>query len=357
MRNILHSSFLVVVGLLAVGVGIVGAQEAAPLSLTEVLRLPLVRPDVVTTSEGFSDGSVDVEAGTELAVRDVQRDGVVVALPKSGELIMIPAEWTDLGARAARIQAELPEDVRALTAQDLVKRVDLLPDLAALTSDVELADGRTLVAGTEVVPGRLQIDKGALGVVLLEKDAGFNSYGGVDRLVFNIEFTDLLKRMAERAHKAPDERKLRDSADLRLRLVGADGAPATDRAVPARYYVVYYAADWCGFCTKYTPTVLRAYEAMKEKHPEVEFVYLSSDRSADEMAQAIAKAGYPWPVVAFERRAELRGLLAMAGPGTPHLMVLEADGRLVHDGQPVGASGANAALAALRRQLARPQSN
>jgi len=330
------------------------ASEPAPLSLSRVMQLPLIWPDKVTSSNAFSDGKVQVAAGTELVLNDVLSDGVVVELPGSRELIMIDASWTDLGRRAARAQQALPEDVRNVTVADLVRRTDLLPDFTKLVTDVDLANRRTLPAGTEVIPGRLQMSNGQLGVLVVEKGARFNQHGGLDRLVFNAEFTDVVARMREQARKAPADRKLRASATLEGKLVDASGVALPAAEKPPRYYVVYYGADWCGFCTQFNPTLAKFHEEVKAKHPDVKFVYLSSDRSAEEMAKSYQRFKMPWPAVAFDKRSEVLGLLTMAGPGTPHVAVFTADGRLLHDGQPNGATGANAALSALRRELNRP---
>ncbi len=341
------------VGLLVSGPAPAAANTPAPLSLPRVMQLPLTWPDKVTTTEGFSDGQKDFAAGTELALQDVQRDGVVVQLPGGGEPMLLPANWTDLGLRAAKVQQELPEDVRNVTLNDLVKRTDLLPDLVSLVADITLGDGRVIPTGTELIPGRLQMNGGSLGVVLVEKGVSFNQHGGVDRLIFNAEFTDVIVRMRDQARKAPADRKLRALASLEGKLVSAQGEALPATETKPSHYLVYYAADWCGWCKRFTPTLVKFHEEMKAKHPEVQVVYLSSDRSVEEMQKNFTNSSMPWPAVAFDRRKEVMGLLAMAGPSTPHLMVLTADGRVLHDGQPAGANGANAALMTLRRELNR----
>lgn len=341
------------VGLMMAGPALAATNAPAPLSLHRVMQLPLTWPDKVTTTEGFSDGQKDFAAGMELVLQDVQRDGVVVQLPGGGEPMLLPANWTDLGLRAAKVQQELPEDVRSVTLADLVKRTDLLPDFVSLVSDITLGDGRGIPTGTELIPGRLQINGGNLGVVLVEKGASFNQHGGVDRLIFNAEFTDVIARMRDQARLAPAERKLRSLASLEGKLVSAQGEALPATETKPGFHVVYYAADWCGWCKRFTPTLAKFYEEMKVKHPEVQVVYLSSDRSAEEMQKNFTSSSMPWPAVAFDQRKDVMGLLGMAGPSTPHVLVLAADGRVLHDGQPGGANGANAALAALRRELNR----
>lgn len=345
---------LVAACLFSLGASFLIASEPPPLPLSRVMQLPLTWPDKVTSSTAFSDGNVQVAAGTELVLNDVLSEGVVVEIPGSRELTLIDANWTDLGRRAARAQQALPEDVRNVTLADLVRRTDLMPDYTTLVTDVDLTTRRTLPAGTEVIPGRLQMTNGQLGVVVVEKGAKFNQHGGLDRLVFNAEFTDVVARMREQARKAPADRKLRASATLEGKLVDAAGVALPVAEKPVRYYVLYYAADWCGFCTQFSPTLAKFHEEIKTKHPDVKIVYLSSDRSADEMAKSFKRFNMPWSAVAFDKRGEIFGLLTMAGPGTPHVAVMAADGRLLHDGQPNGANGANAALTALRRELSRP---
>jgi hypothetical protein len=69
--------------LLLVGMPSVIASEPAPLSLSRVLQLPLIWPDKVTSSSAFSDGTVQVAAGTELVLNDVLSEGVSLNCPEA----------------------------------------------------------------------------------------------------------------------------------------------------------------------------------------------------------------------------------------------------------------------------------
>lgn len=329
-------------------------DKPAPLPLNKVIQLPLVWPDKVTTSQGFAVGNVEVKPGTELRVQDIQRDGVVIYIPNSNELTMIPANWTDVGVRAAQTQQALPEDVRNLSMQDLIKRTDLLPDTVKLVTEVTMANNKVLPEGTELVAGRLTLaQNGQLTMMLAEKDAQFNQHGSVDRMGFNAEYTDVFKRIREKAAQPVEERKLRSSVNLEGKLVDAKGEPLPESSTRPQYYVVYYAANWCGWCSRFTPSLIKFHEEIQAKYPQVQIVYLSSDRTPEEMAENYKRHNMPWPAVAFDKRKDVIGLITMSGPSTPHLAVYTADGRLFHDGMPAGMNGANAALNALKRELSR----
>jgi thiol-disulfide isomerase/thioredoxin len=283
---------------------------------------------------------------------------VVIHVPQTHELTVIPANWTDVGLKAAQTQQALPEDVRNLTLQDLVKRTDLLPDTVKLTTEVTLGNNKVLAEGTELLAGRLmQAQNGQLTLLLAEKDAKFNQYGSLDKMNFDAQYTDVIQQIRAKAATPVEQRKLRSSASLNGKLVDAQGNPLPESANQPQYYVVYFAANWCGWCTRFTPTLIKFHEEVQAKHPQVQIVYLSSDRTAEEMGETYKRHNMPWPAVAYDKRSEVLGLMTMSGPSTPHLAVYTADGRLFHDGMPAGMNGANAAIQSLKRELSKASSS
>jgi len=52
----------------------------------------------------------------------------------------------------------------------------------------------------------------------------------------------------------------------------------------AKYYAIYYSAGWCGPCRAFTPDLVKWYKRNKSKHPDFELIFVSSDRSEEDMA-------------------------------------------------------------------------
>lgn len=119
-------------------------------------------------------------------------------------------------------------------------------------------------------------------------------------------------------------------ADKLVRLDGARVKPVANSALEGvRYYALYYSASWCGPCREFTPQLVRAYRELKARHPEFELVFVSADRSADDMAAYMRHDAMPWPAVNYDRRDNK--ITSYAGPGIPCLVFVDEKGRVLSD--------------------------
>src|SRR5215213_3757856 len=50
-----------------------------------------------------------------------------------------------------------------------------------------------------------------------------------------------------------------------------------------KYFAIYYSAEWCPPCRAFTPDLVKWYERTKTENPQFELIFVSSDRSSDEM--------------------------------------------------------------------------
>lgn len=90
-----------------------------------------------------------------------------------------------------------------------------------------------------------------------------------------------------------------------------------------KHTILYFSASWCGPCQQFTPMLAQWYMKTKAKHPEMEIVFVSSDRSKEEFESYAKKM--PWAHLSFENKdsPKVRG---HAAQGIPFLMLINEKG-------------------------------
>lgn len=333
------------------------AESPKALGLREVQQRPLLWPDTLATTVPLSDGRKDHPQGTEVAFFGFDPQGLVVQFPGDDQLTLLQVNMTDLLDRAAAQAAALPEEAQSLTFDDLVNRADLYPAVVRLTQDVEFPD-KMRETGRDIGAYKV-IQQPDRSYVLAALDPDLAAQGVFhQRQSYTMDQTDFLSQLRAQ-FSAAESTPSRDAflADARSRLVDAAGNPVAatdDEQGGPRFYVIYSAAKWCGFCAKFNPKLVETYNEIQAAYPgQVEFIYFGSDRSAEEMQAHLTETGIKFPAIRFEERTQARSVLGLLTGSTPQVVVVGADGRIFHDGSPAGAPGAQAALAALKRELAK----
>ena len=98
---------------------------------------------------------------------------------------------------------------------------------------------------------------------------------------------------------------------------------------PVKYYGIYYSASWCGPCRAFTPDLVSWYKKTKRKYPHFELIFVSSDRSAEDMAAYMKEDKMDWPALDFSKKGSTPELTKYSGAGIPCLVLVDADGKVL----------------------------
>eukprot|EP00088_Acartia_fossae_P041226 TRINITY_DN43138_c0_g1_i1.p1 TRINITY_DN43138_c0_g1~~TRINITY_DN43138_c0_g1_i1.p1 ORF type:complete len:159 (-),score=41.11 TRINITY_DN43138_c0_g1_i1:331-759(-) len=112
-------------------------------------------------------------------------------------------------------------------------------------------------------------------------------------------------------------------------LVKADGTSVkADEALASKEFVLFYfSAHWCPPCRQFTPMLKDFYEEVEDSG--VEIVFVSSDRSSDDMFSYLKESHGDW--LATEHGSALSQTLKQkfGVSGIPMLVVCKKDGTLI----------------------------
>jgi nucleoredoxin len=94
---------------------------------------------------------------------------------------------------------------------------------------------------------------------------------------------------------------------------------------------LYFSAHWCGPCRKFTPELVDYYNRVAPQHPELEVIFVSSDRSPAEMEMYMREMSMPWPAIEYHKLPQKGAIAKYAGSGIPCLVVVDQTGKVVSD--------------------------
>lgn len=115
-----------------------------------------------------------------------------------------------------------------------------------------------------------------------------------------------------------------------------------DDAFADKFYGIYFSAHWCPPCKAFTPKLAAIYKKVKEKNPDFEIIFASSDQSQDAFDEYFGEM--PWTAVPYEdrdRKEKLSDFFEVRGIPTFVMMkgntVLNKNARGAVMGDPEGA--------------------
>lgn len=137
------------------------------------------------------------------------------------------------------------------------------------------------------------------------------------------------KESGKSSPKDPSEKSLSDI--VAGSLIDGSGTAIKNPGLENKEYVLlYFSAHWCPPCRAFTPQLVEFYNANKSGD-NFEIIFVSADRTEQEMMNYMKEMSMPWPAIEFNssKRDELRK--TWAGPGIPCLVMLDKDSEVVSD--------------------------
>ena len=96
-----------------------------------------------------------------------------------------------------------------------------------------------------------------------------------------------------------------------------------------KLFLLYFSAQWCGPCRKFTPQLVDYYNHVTPKHPELELIFVSRDKSPFAMDTYMRDMKMPWPAVDYQKVTAKESITKYAGEGIPDLVLVDASGKVV----------------------------
>jgi nucleoredoxin len=104
-----------------------------------------------------------------------------------------------------------------------------------------------------------------------------------------------------------------------------------EELAPKQIYGLYFSAHWCPPCRKFTPQLVAYYNQIAHDHPEFEIIFVSADKSAEDMATYMRESSMPWPAIEYGKLANVPALQKYVGRGIPDLVIVDASGKVLAD--------------------------
>jgi thiol-disulfide isomerase/thioredoxin len=98
---------------------------------------------------------------------------------------------------------------------------------------------------------------------------------------------------------------------------------------PTKYYIFYYSASWCSPCQAFTPKLVNWYLDNIKNNPHFELIFVSSDRSSNDMEDYVKTKHMPWPAIKFSKIEDFKSTFPHQIKGIPSVIVCNLKGEIV----------------------------
>jgi len=115
-------------------------------------------------------------------------------------------------------------------------------------------------------------------------------------------------------------------------LVNVKGKKTTAETALAdkKYIGIYFSAHWCGPCRAFTPQLVKFYEKCHSKKAPLEIVFVSLDRSEEDMSEYMKGENMPWLAIPYDDREGSSALRSLyQANGIPRLVIVDNKGNVV----------------------------
>jgi hypothetical protein len=349
---------------------IAGSAAAQELNWAELAKRPELWPQQCSVKATIKfDGGVSVQAGQKVDVVDFKGDDVDLRTHDGRTYFAAGPDETDVLEVARNAYSGLTPKQRELSYPAIIQNKELWPYQVTITRSFDLAPGKTVRVGDEVLVRDVQAGK--VDVVSEKLNARFGvALAATDLMAQARKFVDddqagprllAMQRAAEEKLQAEQRllgEKIKQEGRVVVELDGrlinsvtSQPEPLDPNALP-RYIVFLRGSTTCPITRNFTPTFVRYYNEVKAAHPELEVVYLTLD--PPEVTQQFAREmGFSWRSVSYEKTT-MACVHPIIDGRIPQLIVMNRDGKVLANGIQSTAPAALQQLQALLRQPVAP---
>ncbi|MCC7351197.1 MAG: hypothetical protein IT446_11565 [Phycisphaerales bacterium] len=276
---------LVLMGMLAYSPVAMAGSPPERLTLKDLVNHPERLPDYVVMKKTIRfGGGLSLRKGQKVHTLDF--DGQTLRVTHNRTNFPIDPDECNLLEAANEQWSKLTPAQRAVDAKALITDASLWPARIKLLVPVTIKGAR-LGAGTEITLA--QFTKDGAHVYYPPNEGGLT---GVE-----LSDTDLLARARELANVEPDKRPSRIVEELRGKLVNADGSPSDVDLSKTKIFAIYYGANWCPWCHKLSPHLIKVMKEIGPRNPGLTFVMINDDDQPSEMFKYMTESDMPWPAL------------------------------------------------------------
>jgi nucleoredoxin len=99
-----------------------------------------------------------------------------------------------------------------------------------------------------------------------------------------------------------------------------------------KYWAFYRSASWCPPCRAFTPKLVAFYNSFKKTHPDFELVFVSHDRSEQQMLGYMKQDKMTWPCLKYADWTNPQiDIAKVFGKYIPDLVLVDGNGTVLSD--------------------------
>ncbi len=340
------------------------AAFAEDLTWTELARRPEFWPAHCTVKAGMKfEGGLSVQAGQKVDVLEFKGTGVDLKTTDGRVNFAAEPDETDVLAVAREAWLKLTPKQRALTYPALAQKRELWPERITVSRSFEVAPGKTVHSGDQLVldevqPGKLLVTSETLKARFMLAPQATDLMAQARQFVeteAGVSPHYLAEKRAEQQRllvKTRAEEKLRAQGPVITELEGKLVSSVNGRPEPLetnalpRYLVFLRGSSTCSITRGFAPKLVRFYQDKKPKHPEFEVVWLMTETDAD-TAKFARELGFSWRAVEYDSTPAVPSVNRYIDGKLPQLIVMDRTGKVLANGIQAGAPAALKQLEAL----------
>lgn len=94
------------------------------------------------------------------------------------------------------------------------------------------------------------------------------------------------------------------------------------------HFMLYFSANWCPPCKKFTPELISFYQENKFNEKGVALIFISGDNNQEAMCRYMLQKKMPWPALAYDKRSiSLINRLNISS--LPGIVLIDAQGNVI----------------------------